>query len=279
MKLKFMFMCLFMAFMFTSCSLSTVDGDEEGVFIKQPWFFGSGGVDNSALTEGSEWKVFSTDFIKYKKVPIKYSEEFNDIASDDGTPLDLNAHIFIKIKSGKAPILHQNYGQNWYDNNIKEAFREKVRNFISTYDMRSLISAREIYEIVKVDIMDKVNEHISHLNSSAEFPIEIINVIVDKAKPNDNVLEELNNTAIYMQQKQTEVMRQNMQDERKKTEHKRALADKEYQITMGFTPAQFIALKHLELENQKIEMIKNKDNVNVDVMIGNSSIPTWNIKQ
>ena len=279
MKLIKIFMYCLTAIMFTSCSLSTVDGDEEGVFIKQPLFFGKGGVDKDALIEGSEWKVFTTEFVKYKKVPIKYSEDFNDIASDDGTPLDLSAHIIIKIEQGKSPVLHENYGLNWYDNNVKEAFRENVRGFISTYDMRSLISAREIYEDVKIDIINKMNEHINKLNEHAEFPIQIVNVIVDKAKPNDNVLEELNNTAIYMQQKQTEIMRQEMQDERKKTEHKRALADKEYQITMGFTPDQFIALKHLELENQKIDMIKNKNNVNVDVMIGNSSLPMWDIKK
>ena len=64
-----------------------------------------------------------------------------------------------------------------------------------------------------------------------------------------------------MQQKQTELLKQAMQVERKKTEHLRALADKEYQNTMGFTPTQFISLRALELENQKIEMIKNKQNV------------------
>ena len=68
-----------------------------------------------------------------------------------------------------------------------------------------------------------------------------------------------------------------MQVERKKTEHLRALADKEYQNTMGFTPTQFIALRSLELENQKIEMIKNKSNVNVDVMLGQTT-PMWDIK-
>ena len=73
-------------------------------------------------------------------------------------------------------------------------------------------------------------------------------------------------------------MKQEKQRERKKTENLRALADKEYQLTMGFSPTQFIALRGLELENQKIEMIKNKSNVNVDVMLGNST-PMWDIKQ
>lgn len=44
---------------FTSCDLCTVDGGEEGVFIKQPWFFGEGGVVEEPLTKGSAWKVWS----------------------------------------------------------------------------------------------------------------------------------------------------------------------------------------------------------------------------
>lgn len=38
-----------------SLQLATVNGDEEAVFIKKPWIFGSGGVEEVALVEGSEW--------------------------------------------------------------------------------------------------------------------------------------------------------------------------------------------------------------------------------
>jgi regulator of protease activity HflC (stomatin/prohibitin superfamily) len=268
------------ALSFTSCDVCRVDGTEEGVFVKQPWFFGDGGVSQEPLTSGSEWKVFTTRFYTYSSVPTRFDETFDDIASDDGTPIDMTAHIVLKLKPGKSPVLHQNYGPKWYENNIKEIFREAVRNFISTYDMRSLISEREIYDTVKIDIMQRINAYITSLSTTAEFPIEVCNVIVDKARPNAGVLEELNNTAIKMQQKQTAIMEQQMQEERRITEHKRALADKEYQATIGFSPQQFIALKSLELENQKIEMIKNKKNVNVDVMIGtNTGIPVWGIKE
>lgn len=268
------------ALTFTSCNVCKVDGTQEGVFVKQPWFFGKGGVSQEPLTDGSEWKVFTTRFYTYSTVPTRFDETFDDIASDDGTPIDMTAHIVLRLKPGKSPTLHQNYGPDWYSNNIKEVFREAVRNFISTYDMRSLISEREIYDTVKIDIMQRINSYISNLSKDAEFPIEVCNVIVDKARPNSGVLEELNNTAIKMQQKQTAIMEQEMQEERRITEHKRALADREYQATIGFSPQQFIALKSLELENQKIEMIKNKKNVNVDVMIGtNTGVPVWGIKE
>ena len=262
---------------FTSCDLCTVDGGEEGVFIKKPWFFGDGGVDHQALTSGSEWKVISTDYVVYSIINTKYTENFDDTATNETTTVDMNAHLFLRITPGKSPILHENYGMNWYDNNIKEIFRKYVKDFASRYDMITLVSQREIYDEIEPIIEQQMIDHINHLSETKELPIEVVDVIVDKAMPNDGVREELNNTAIYMQQRNTQVMKQEMEIARRETEHLRALADKEYQITMGFTPAQFIQLRALELENQKIEMIKNKSNVNVDVMLGQTT-PMWDIK-
>lgn len=264
-------------FVFTFCDLCTVDGGEEGVFIKKPFFFGEGGVDHQALTNGSEWKVISTDYVVYSVINTKYTENFNDVATNETTPVDMDAHIFLRITPGKAPILHENYGQNWFENNIKEIFRKYVKDFASRYDMITLVSQREIYDKIEPVIMEQMRTYIATLSQTKELPIEVVDVIVDKAMPNEGVREELNNTAIYMQQRNTQVMKQEMEIARRETERLRALADKEYQNTMGFSPTQFIQLRALELENQKIEMIKNKSNVNVDVMLGQTT-PMWDIK-
>lgn len=274
-----MFAALVMAFtMFTACSLASVDGDEEGVFIMKPWFFGDGGVQETALTEGSEWMVWSTDFVTYKKIPVKYTETFDDVFCDDNTPLDLSAHITLKITDGKSPILHKNYGPDWYQNNVKENFREIVRNFISTYNMYTLVSDREVYDKVKVDITEKMQSYFNKLNDIKEFPIQIVNVVVDKAKPNDMVMEELNKTAAMAQQKITQQRQQEMEDERAITETKRADADRAYMVRMGLSSDAFIKLKYAEIELEKVEMIKNRPNVNVDVMLGNAT-QMWDIKQ
>jgi hypothetical protein len=274
-----MFAALVMAFtMFTACSLASVDGDEEGVFVMKPWFFGDGGVQETALTEGSEWMVWSTDFVTYKKIPVKYTETFDDVFCDDNTPLDLSAHITLKISDGKSPILHKNYGPDWYENNVKENFREIVRNFISTYNMYTLVSDREVYDQVKVDITQKMQAYFNKLNDIKEFPIQIVNVVVDKAKPNDMVMEELNKTAAMAQQKITQQRQQEMEDQRAITETKRADADRAYMVRMGLSSDAFIKLKYAEIELEKVEMIKNRPNVNVDVMLGNAT-QMWDIKQ
>ena len=256
-----------------SCvSLVSVDGDEEGVFIKKPWFFGNEGVESEALTEGSAWKVFTTDFVTYKKIP------FDDVFCDDNTPLDLSAHITLKIADGKSPILHKNYGPDWYINNVKENFREIIRNFISTYNMYTLVSDREVYDQVKKDIAEKMQTYFNKLNEIAEFPIQIVNVVVDKAKPNDMVLEELNKTAAIAQQKITQQRQQEMEEQRILTEQKRADADKAYMLRMNLSPDAFIRLKYAEIELEKVDMIRNKPNINVDVMLGNAT-QMWDIKQ
>ena len=278
MKKIFMFCAVILAAMsFTSCDLCTVDGGEEGVFIKKPWFFGDGGVDHQALTSGSEWKVWSTDYVVYSVVNTKYTESFDDIATNETTPVDMDAHIFLRIIPGKSPILHENYGLDWYNNNIKDIFSKYIKNFASQYDMTTLVSSREKYDEIEPIIIQQMTDYIALLSKTKELPIEVVNVVVDKAKPNEGVRDELNNTAIYMQQRNTQIMKQEMEIARRETERLRALADKEYQNTMGFSPSQFIQLRALELENQKIEMIKNKSNVNVDVMLGQTT-PMWDIK-
>ena len=273
-----MMAAIFAMFMFSACSLATVDGDEEGVFIKKPMLFGDKGVREQALTEGSEWKVFTTDFVTYKKIPVKYTEVFDDIFCDGQTPLDLSAHITLQINPGKSPILHKNYGPEWYNNNVKENFREIVRNFISTYDMNTLISDREVYDTVKVDINNRMQAYFDKLNAQNEFPVSIVNVVVDKAKPNDIVMEELNKTAAMTQQRITQKRQQEMEDEPALTETKRAKAEVAYMHAMGLSPDSFIKLRYAEIELQKVEMIKNKSNVNVDVLLGNST-QMWDIKQ
>lgn len=257
----------------TSCSLCGVDGTEEGVFIKKPLFFGKGGVEMQALTDGSEWKVFSTDFVTYTNIPVKYTEVFDDVFCNDNTPMDLSAHITLQLVKGKSPVLHSNYGFNWYDNVVKETFRKTVRNFISTYDMYTLTSDREVYDAIEVDIAEKLGQYFIDISSTKEFPITIVNVVVDKAKPNNSVMEELNKTATMAQAKLTEIKQQEVEDQRKVTEHKRALADMEYRRTMNMTSAEYIQLRTLEV-------IENKPNANIDVLFGATSTGSmWDVKK
>jgi hypothetical protein len=139
--------------------------------------------------------------------------------------------------------------------------------------MYTLTSDREVYEAIKVDITNKLNEYFTTISESKEFPISVVNVVVDKAKPNDTVMAELNKTATMAQAKLTEIKQQEVEDQRKITEHKRALADMEYRKTMGMSASEYIQMRTLEV-------IENKPNANIDVLFGATSAGSmWDVKK
>ena len=144
---RLIFLCLASSILLSACSLAKVNGDEVGIFVKQPLFFGKGGTSSKILMQGSEWKVATTRFITMKSVPIKYSVEFNDLMTNDNTPIDSKAHIFIQIIGEKANLLYENYGLDWFENILKEKFTKTVRDFLSRYAMYDLTSNREVYGV------------------------------------------------------------------------------------------------------------------------------------
>ena len=263
-----------MVLTFSSCSLVGVNADEEGVFVKKPWFFGSGGVSETPLQEGSTWKVCTTDFIKFTMTPVQYDEKFDDIMSSDNTPVDLSAHVLIKIIDGKTPLLLDKFGPNWYQNDIQKTFCNDIRNEISKYPMMELTCKRIIYDSLRVRTKNILEARVKSIG----LPVEIIDVIIDKATPNPEVMEEYNKTAAKIQAKQTQKNAAEMEIARKIAEEKRAEADKAYQNTMGLTPAQFIQLKSIDIEKEKVDMIRNKGNVNVTLFMGGGTTPIYNVK-
>lgn len=232
----------------TSCSVESVNGDEVGVFVKKPWIFGSGGVEKEVLKEGSAWTVFSTDFLTFKKVPQKYTIKFDDLMTDDNTPIDSKAYIIIEVIGDEASILYENYGQDWYANNINEQFSKVVRDKLSQHKMYDLTSNREIYDVIEPEIVANMNKYVDNLNKEKRFPIKIRSVIIDRAAPGNNEVQaQVNATAAQIQAKQTNIKQKEADIERETAEKQKAIADKAYQNEMGFTTAQYLQDKTLNI--------------------------------
>lgn len=258
----------------TSCKFSRVDADEEAVLVEKPWFFGHGGVCETPITTGNSWIAWTTGAVKFKITPVQYDEKFSDIMSSDNTPVDLTAHVLIQINKGSTPILLQNFGENWYSNDIQKDLCNEVRNEISKYPMIELTCKRTIYDnaskqIEKVLIAKVQKERI---------PITIMKVIIDKASPNAEVMEEYNKTAAQLQAKQTQLAASEMQSYRKMAEEKRAEADDAYRVKMSLTPEQYIKLRSVEIEKEKVDMIRNKSNVNITMLMGSDYTPIANVR-
>lgn len=273
-RILFILSLVAMVFSMTSCHGVRPGAGEEAVLIYKPWFFGHGGVDESPVRTGLTWCWWSTSSETFKVIPVQYNETFKDIISLDNTPISLTAHALIQIEKGKTPNLYENFGTQWYENIIQKDFCNEVRNEISKYPMVQLTSKRSIYDNISKHIEEVLNEKIS----SEKIPIKLIKVIIDKAKPNDEVMEEYNHTASAIQKLQTEEANARMQDVRKLSEAKRAEADDAYRLKMGLTADQYIKLRSLEIEKEKVDMVRGKANVTITMLMGGGAAPIYNVK-
>ena len=255
----------------SSCHGVRPDADEESVLIKKPWFFGHGGVDNEPVETGCAWCVWTTSSETFKITPQRYDEAFDDIFSNDNTPLDFNTYIMIQIKKGKTPILLKNYGKNWYKNNIQVPYRNYTREEVSKYSPFDLISNREVLNKIDSAVVTKMQNYLATLSKNAEFPIIIKSITTGAAKPNKDQLTEMNATAAAIQKTKTQQRNEEMETARANAEQARAIADKAYMNAMNLSAEQFIQLKY-------IEMIDKKQGANIDVMVGPAT-SMWNIRR
>lgn len=255
-------------------SCSEVEAGEEGVLVESPLFFGHGGVDYTPVSTGLTWNAPTTDCIKFKIIPQQYNETFNDIMSSDNTPVNLTAHALIRIVSGKTPLLLDKFGVNWYKNDIQKDFCNEVRNEISKWPMMQLTCKREIYD----NMSSKIEKVLRAKITKDGIPIELMKIIIDKASPTSEVMEEYNHTAAQIQAKQTQQAAAQMQIERRYAEEKRAEADDAYRVKMGLNPDQYIKLRSLEIEKEKVDMVRNKGNVKITMLMGGGATPIYNVK-
>lgn len=272
MKKNLIFAFVACATMLTSCHGVRPEADEEAVLIEKPWFFGHGGVNDEPVTTGLKWCFWSTSSETFKITPQRYDEVFDDIFSNDNTPLDFNTYINIQIEQGKTPILLKNYGVKWYKNNIQVYYRNKTREYVSMYNPFDLISNREVLNKIDSALIIDMRKHVAELSKKKEFPITILSVTTGAAKPNKDQLNEMNKTAQYIQQKRSMEQKAIAEVARADAEKKRAEADKAYMSAMSLSPQQFISLKW-------IETIANKSGANIDVLVGGGETPMWNIKR
>lgn len=259
-KIKFIVLSLGLALLSTtSCTRVTVNGDEEAVLIKKPYVLGHGGVDDTPVESGSQNVAISTDYVTYKITPINYEENFDNLASVDNTPLDFETHLTLKIRRGMTPVLHKNFGKDWYVNSVAQVFRAMVRSKTSIYQAQKLISDKTITDKIDAEITEKL----MHYLDSVKLPLDIVNINIGKAIPPDAVIAETEQTAAQKQSILTQESRKNAEDSRRAAEESKAIADNAYKNKMNFSPQEYLQMRKLEIQEKTIKMIQDKKDATI----------------
>jgi hypothetical protein len=199
--------------------------------------FGKGGIDLTPLQEGSCMKSPYTKVYKFIMTPVQYEENFTNLVTNDQTSVDLNAFLTLKIIKGKSPVLLKDFGMEWYQNSLRERFREIVRDKLCSFSMLDLIANRHLYENEAKDYIRKQTE--SYIVEK-RLPLEIVGLVISKVEPPEAVRYELNTLSQEKAKEQTQKQRLKTEEARLAAEVAKAKVEKAFCREMGFTPAQYI---------------------------------------
>jgi hypothetical protein len=101
--------------------------------------------------------------------------------------------------------------------------------------------------------------------------VRFLTVEMGKVNPPDAVIAQIAQTAVQKQREKTEMAKENAEEARRKSESKRAMADKEYKNEMGFTNEQYLKDKQIQNEKDIAETLKTNKNAKILVNIGGGS--------
>jgi len=261
-KLTKLFLVLLTGILFTNCHRVSPNGGTESVLMEQPVFFGKGGVDPNPVASGSIWVAASTKEINFTITPQTFTEEFKDMIPADITPVSFNAYIKLEVISGKTPVLYKNFGENWYAQSLQSTFRTMVRDKSCVYKMFDLASKRDISAKLEKEIYNDISEYAKKL----KLPVKILQVSIGAITPPQEVLSETKLTAAQNQSVLTQNARKTSEDARKAAEEAKAVADVAYKNKFGMSTPEYLELRHIEIEKEKVELVR--DNKNATIIFG-----------
>ena len=215
-----------------------IKAGHKGVVVHQPIFFGKGGVERGyALTPDSYWMWQSNSVYEINIQPQQAHENFEDMMTADNIPVDFEG--FLNFNVTDVISFFADFGNGWYDANVKQTFRTLVRDECKKYKMAELISSPKVSNDIEVAVLAGLQKHIA----AAKIPVALTKVNIGKINPNKEVLAEINATAIQQQRQRTERERKLAEDQRKETERSKAAADNAYRENMHLDPEQFLRLR------------------------------------
>jgi hypothetical protein len=260
MKKRHLLLLLVLTTLLNSCfKIIDVNAGQESVLTLQPYLFGSGGVDPVAVQPGSKMIALTTSHTEFTTTPVKYTESFHDMMPADNTPISFNSYIIIQIEQGQSPKILSQFGVDWYINSVQETFRTHVRDVASGYKMFELASKREVTDAIQNVVFSRMTDYVNKIG----LPVKVKGVIIGAATPPSEVLAENKNTAAQNQSEITQVARAKAELARKQAEINKALADRAYQEQMNMNVPQYLELRRIEIEKEKVEAIKDHPNVKV----------------
>ena len=165
-------------------------------------------------------------------------------------PVSFDAFLIANVVEGRSPELIARYGPNWYQQNVKEAFRTFVREEVQKYPLFQLTTdpttRTKLQEAIAREVQTKLIE-------KQTIPVRLNRVVVGSILPPKGVVEQTTQTIIQEQRKITMVEFQKAEEAREKAEKQRGIADRAYRESLGLTAPEFVDLRRIEVQKEIVQ--------------------------
>jgi regulator of protease activity HflC (stomatin/prohibitin superfamily) len=257
-------LCIFMV----GCGWSAPDAGYEAVLVKKPMIFGHGGVDPQPVKTGRQVIALTTDEVLVSVVPQQFPVHFDDLMSSDGVPLDFDGVIRLQVTDSVRLI--RDFGPTWYQTNVEMEFRNRVRQSVRKHGMNETAINTSAIEAIDAEVSDAMDKYIAE----AKLPVKLLQVTVGRANPPDSIKSQRIETAAQEQRVNTERQRKLAEDQRKAAEMSRAEADNAYRTAMQLSPAQYLALETIKMQQEACAA----GHCTFIVGSGSQAVPVINVK-
>ncbi|MCW0411466.1 hypothetical protein NB709_001342 [Xanthomonas sacchari] len=224
------------------CTVVSPDPGQQAVLVDKPLLFGKGGIRLDDVRDpGRTYTWMTTSAVYVDTTPQTVQVAFDDFSSSDNILLDFSTQIQYRI-TAPARLL-SGFGQDWFKNNVASQYAAIVRDQVKRYDMTRMMSDPDTAR--KID--DSVTENVRALVKEQGLPIQIQNITLGRARPNPDVLQQMNLTAAQQQRVKTLVEATTAERQREQEQVAKADADNAYRNRMGLTPEQYLASQIAEI--------------------------------
>jgi hypothetical protein len=219
----------------------TVEPGNHGVIVDKPYFWGNEGVRTEPLREGRKLLWRTSTMQKVRVAPTSLPVKVDDYSSSDNILLDFETTIQFRVVNA-VQLTSEFGGEGWFANNIQQQYLAIVRDAVKKRAMSAMMS--DVSTAKQID--DEVTVALTALIKDAKLPIELLGVSLGRAKPNEAVLLQMNETAAQQQRQKTLVAATAAEVDRKKEQVAKAEADNAYRNAMGLSPDMFIRLEEIK---------------------------------
>ena len=253
----------------SGCSNFSPDAGHEIVLVKKPWLFGHGGVDPTPVKTGRTFGAITTQGVDVYMQPQKLDTELPDTMTSDGVPIAFHAIMVLQVTDSVALI--QNFGPDWYRNNLEEQFKTMVRQAVRKRGMNETAISTSALDAIDAEIRDALKAFMTE----KALPVKLVTMTVGRANPPDSVKHQRIETAKEEQRIQTEQQRKLAEDQRLRAEQSRAAADNAYRESMHLSPEQFIQLETIKMQQQ----VCGSEGKGTCTFIQNGAMPVYNLNK